>query len=294
MSNNVLEEDVIVKVAVVQMEPVVGEKEDNVKASVDFILEAVSKGANLIVLPELCNSGYVFNSRKEAFSLSEPVPSGPTTQEWIRVAKENNVYISAGISENAGNKIYNSSVLVGPEGYIGTYRKMHLWDKEKLFFEPGDLGFPVFDTPIGKISQMICYDMWFPESWRLCALKGADIVCVNNNWVPIPGQDPNQKPMAVSLCVANAHSNVIFIAASNRIGIEREQPFIGNSIIVGPTGAILSGPASDDKEEIIYADLNLFEARTAKNWTSLSVPLRDRRVDVYDLMLGTGEKAYPF
>ncbi|MBT9171642.1 MAG: N-carbamoyl-D-amino acid hydrolase [Syntrophomonadaceae bacterium] len=276
----------LVKVAVIQMEPEFGEKDRNVKKGVDYINEAADNGAQLIVLPELVNSGYVFSTRKEAFSLAEPIPDGETTRLWIETAQKRGVYISAGIAEKEGGRLYNSSVLVGPEGYIGTYRKVHLWYEEKLFFEPGNLGFPVFHTPIGRIAMIICYDGWFPESWRICALKGADIVCVNTNWVPAPSKAEGDKPMANYLCMTAAHSNVIFVAAADRVGTEREQPFLGCSIIVAPTGWLLAGPASSDLEEILYADCNLADARRAKSWNKLNAPLKDRRKDVYDEMLG--------
>ena len=130
------------------------------------------------LLPELANSGYVFRDRAEAFELAEEVPTGETSAAWVDAARHHDVYIVAGIAERAGTTLYNSAILLGPSGYIGTFRKMHLWSAENLFFEPGDLGFPVFKTPIGRIGVAICYDGWFPETFRLQALQGADIVCV--------------------------------------------------------------------------------------------------------------------
>ena len=185
----------IVKIACCQMEPIVGNKSDNLKKSIQMIEEAASNGANLIVLPELCNSGYVFETREEAFKLSEEIPSGDSCKSWSKICKKLGVHIVAGINERAGDLLYNSSVVLGPNDYVGTFRKVHLWNEENLFFEPGDLGFPVFKTPIGRISCHICYDSWFPESYRLAALQGADIVCVSTNWVPIPGQDKDREAM---------------------------------------------------------------------------------------------------
>ena len=275
-----------VKIACVQMEPIVGEKDRNVRRSIEMIEEAAGKGATLVVLPELCNSGYVFDTREEAFALSEEVPAGPTCQAWAGVASKHGLHIVAGIDERDGDVLYNSSVVIGPHGYVGTFRKVHLWNKENLFFEPGNLGFPVFKTPIGRIGTFICYDGWFPESYRLCALQGADIVCVPTNWVPIPGQDENREAMANILAMAAAHSNSLFVAAADRIGTERQQPFIGQSIIVSYTGWPVSGPASPDKEEIIYADVNLSDARRKRNWNEYNQVLRDRRTDLYNEMLG--------
>ena len=167
---------------------------------------------------------------------------GSQAVAWV--ARKHVLDFVAGIEERDGNALYNSSVVIGPHGYVGTFRKVHLWNKENLFFEPGNLGFPVFKTPIGRIGTFICYDGWFPESYRLCALQGADIVCVPTNWVPIPGQDENREAMANILAMAAAHSNSLFIAAADRIGTERQQPFICQSIIgryngwpgVGPAG----------------------------------------------------------
>ncbi len=286
MSEQASHDEAAVRIACIQMEPIVGEKDRNVRRSIEMIEEAVGKGATLIVLPELCNSGYVFDTREEAFELSEEVPAGPTCQAWAGVAKKYGLHIVAGIDERDGDALYNSSVVIGPHGYVGTFRKVHLWNKENLFFEPGNLGFPVFKTPIGRIGTFICYDGWFPESYRLCALQGADIVCVPTNWVPIPGQDENREAMANILVMAAAHSNSLFVAAADRIGTERQQPFIGQSIIVSYTGWPVGGPASPDKEEIIYADANLSDARRKRNWNEYNQVLRDRRTDLYNEMLG--------
>ena len=281
----------IVKIACCQMEPIVGNKSDNLKKSIQMIEEAASNGANLIVLPELCNSGYVFETREEAFELSEEIPSGESCKSWSKICKKLGVHIVAGINERAGDLLYNSSVVLGPNDYVGTFRKVHLWNEENLFFEPGDLGFPVFKTPIGRISCHICYDSWFPESYRLAALQGADIVCVSTNWVPIPGQDKDREAMANILVMAAAHVNSVFIAAADRIGTERGQPFIGQSLIASYTGWPIGGPASTDKEEIIYAEANLSDARRKRNWTEYNQPLRDRRKDVYGEMLGSQQSA---
>lgn len=286
MSEQATHDEAAVRIACVQMEPIVGEKDRNVRRSIEMIEEAAGKGATLVVLPELCNSGYVFDTREEAFALSEEIPAGPTCQAWAGVASKHGLHIVAGIDERDGDALYNSSVVIGPHGYVGTFRKVHLWNKENLFFEPGNLGFPVFKTPIGRIGTFICYDGWFPESYRLCALQGADIVCVPTNWVPIPGQDENREAMANILAMAAAHSNSLFVAAADRIGTERQQPFIGQSIIVSYTGWPVSGPASPDKEEIIYADVNLSDARRKRNWNEYNQVLRDRRTDLYNEMLG--------
>ena len=282
--------EAVVRVACVQMEPVVGEKAMNLDKTLRLIEQAADQGAELIVLPELASSGYVFESREEAFELAEEVPDGPTVKAWADAARRRGLYISAGIAEREGASLYNSAAIVGPEGHIGTFRKVHLWNEENLFFEPGNLGFPVFRTPIGRLGAIICYDGWFPESYRLLALQGADIICVSTNWVPIPGQDPTREAMANILCMGAAHTNSVFIAAADRVGTERGQPFIGQSLIVSYTGWPIAGPASREGEEILLAECNLADARRKRNWNEYNQVLRDRRGDVYDEMLGSAAK----
>lgn len=277
-------------VASIQMEPIIGKTTDNVARSIVLLEAAAGKGAKLAVLPELCNTGYVFESRSEVRALAEEIPDGPSTQAWIEAAARLDLHIVAGIAERNGERFYNSAVIVGPSGYIGRYRKVHLWGEEALYFTPGDLGFPVFDTPVGRIGCQICYDCWFPESFRLAALQGAELMCVPTNWVPIPGQDPKREAMANILVMAAAHSNSLFIIAADRVGTERNQPFIGQSLIVGHTGWPVAGPASDSKEEVLVAEINLAEARRKRNWNDFNQVLRDRRTDVYDRMLGTDYK----
>ena len=279
-----------VRIACIQMQPVIGKVEDNVAHSIGLISRAVELGAKLVVLPELSNSGYMFQSREEAFALSEPIPNGPTVKTWSEIAAKHKLHLVAGICERDENKLFNSAVLIGPSGYIGTFRKVHLWNEENLYFEPGDLGFPVFHTAIGRIGMAICYDGWFPETYRLSALQGADIVCVPTNWVPIPGQAEGREAMANILTMAAAHSNSIYIACADRVGTERGQPFEGQSLIVGHTGWPVAGPASRDKEEILIADVALGEARRARNWNAFNQVLRDRRSDLYDEMLGSDIK----
>jgi N-carbamoylputrescine amidase len=275
-------------VASVQMEPRVGFKAENLALSVRLIERAADAGATVVVLPELANSGYAFASREEAFSLAEGIPDGDTTRAWMDVARKCKVYVVAGIAERAGHKLYNAAVLVGPQGYIGTYRKLHLWGDEHLFFESGDLGLPVFHTEIGRLSAIICYDGWFPEVYRLLAMQGADLVCMPTNWVPMPGQGAHWMAMAHTLAMANAHSNGLNIVCANRVGIERAQPCIGQSLIVGAEGWPLAGPASTDCEEILLAPINLKASRRARHLNAFNDVLRDRRDDIYDPMLGTG------
>ncbi|RYH65496.1 MAG: hydratase [Alcaligenaceae bacterium] len=213
---------------------------------------------------------YVFKSREEAFANADEIPGGESTAVWAEAARRLNIYVVAGTAERAAERLFNSAVLVGPEGYIGTYRKLHLWGDEHLFFEAGDLGLPVFHTEIGRLAVLICYDGWFPEVYRLLAMRGADVVCMPTNWVPMAGQSPIHMPMANTLAMASAHSNSLNIVCANRVGTERGQPFIGCSLIVGSDGWPLAGPASPDGEEILYANFNLKATRGSRHLTSFN------------------------
>lgn len=153
-----------IRAAAVQSNPRVGveNKDDNVQATLRQIDEAAANGARLIVLPELASTGYAFDTRDEAYAHAEPVPDGPTCAAWIEAARKHDAYIVAGIAESDGVTLYDTAVIVGPEGFIGKYRKTHLWSREKLIFTPGD-DFPVFETRIGRIGLLVCWDIWFPE-----------------------------------------------------------------------------------------------------------------------------------
>jgi N-carbamoylputrescine amidase len=286
LSRNV-EGESVVKIACCQIEPRVGRKEENLEKTLRFAEEAADEGATVILLPELANTGYVFNTRSEAFGLSEEVPGGETIRAWEELAMRRGVYLAAGMAEREGGRLYNSSVLMGPEGYIGKYRKLHLWNREKLFFEPGDLGLPVFHTPLGRLAMYLCWDMWFPELTRIYALQGVDLILNITNWVSAGrGREEEDTRLTEAVCVALAHLNSVFIAAADRIGIERGQPFLGRSMIVSPSGELLAGPASHDQEETIFAVCNLVESRKRKRKTRLNHLMLDRRTDVYDTLLG--------
>lgn len=279
-----------VRVAVVQFDPQVGldNRESNIAAVQQRLEAAAAEGANLIVLPELATTGYTFNSRDEAYAHSEPVPAGPTVQGWETFAKANGVYVVGCLSELDGVKLYDTAVLVGPKGFIGKYRKTHLWNEEKLYFTPGDLGFPVFDTRLGRIGLLICWDIWFPETARLVAQQGADIICIPTGWVwtPPPLYDASGKCMAAYLTMTAAHSNTVFIATADRIGMERTSGFMGNSLIAGTNGWPIGRVAGPDEDTILYADIDLVATRAASIWNQHNDLHRDRRVDLYDQMLG--------
>lgn len=283
----------MVKIASVQTDLVLGDVKGNVEKGIARIKEAADNGAKLIVLTELSTSGYAFNNRAEALAVSEEVPSGDTVSRWETVAAEKDVYIVAGISEKDGNKLYNTSVLVGPEGYIGKYRKLHIWDREKLWYEPGDLGTPVFKTPIGRIAMMICYDVWFQELWRIYGALGADIVCCPVNWVKIDVLPDDMLTFGPHNVMVGCYDNGVCAAVADRVGEERGLIYPGMSMILSPLGIPVDGPASRTDEEIKYAELNLSDSRRL-HWAEFAGARLDRRTDVYDVLCGAEGKAMPF
>ncbi|WP_328291515.1 nitrilase family protein [Kineococcus sp. NBC_00420] len=268
-------------IAVAQLEPRLGDLPGNLERSVQAIRRAHAAGAEIIVLPELASSGYMFASRAEAYAASEVAGAGPVTTAWRALADELDVIVVAGFPERDGERLYNAAFMAVPHLGTTVYRKVHLWDEEALYFEPGDLGFPVVPTRHGRLGMLICYDGWFPESYRTLALAGADVVCVPTNWVPIPGQRAEASAMAVTLSMAAAHSNGLVIAAAARVGGERGQDFIGQSTIIDHTGWPVAGPADATGITQLLADVDISQIRRSRSWGNFNNPVRDRRPDQY-------------
>ncbi|MDG2026730.1 MAG: nitrilase family protein [Acidimicrobiales bacterium] len=279
------------RIACLQTEPVLGAVTRNLANQEVACVEAVANGADLLVLPECSTTGWAFESPEQAQKVAEPVPDGAAFRQWSALCRDAGVHLVAGVAERDGDALFNTAVLIGPDGLIGKYRKAHTWALEKTFYEPGNLGVPVFDTPLGRIGMHICYDCWFPESFRLMAAQGADLICAPSNWVPVPTQRDDLPVMANLLCMTNAHANLVYVAAADRVGADGDQPFIGRSIIVDHAGWPIAGPASPDQPEIIYADVDLIGSRAERRGNPFNQPLRDRRLDVYDEMLGSGHSA---
>lgn len=261
------------KVGFYQSAPKFGDIKHNVQKAVDAI---ASVDADLIVLPELFNTGYQFISKEEAAELSEAIPSGFTTKTLVKLAMDKGIYIVAGLAENSNGSVYNSAILTGPDGFIGTYRKIHLFYEEKLWFSPGETGFKVWQTPVGNIGIMICFDWFFPESARTLALKGADIIAHPSNLV---------LPYCPDAMVTRCLENRVFAVTANRIGFEQrgnkeKLTFIGKSQITSCKGEILHRGA-DDKEEIAVKEINPELARN-KNLNSFNNLLKDRKKEFYE------------
>jgi predicted amidohydrolase len=227
--------------------------------------------ADLIVLPELCNSGYNFESKEQAWSSSETVDDSHFLRFLTDHCRGNNCHIVSGFNERAGDRLYNSALLVGPKGVIGKYRKLHLFMNEKDYFEPGDLGAPLFELNGVRLGMLICFDWLFPEVWRLLALRGADVICHPSNLV-IPGNCQRAMP-------THALTNRVFTVTANRIGSEGDLNFTGGSIICDTKGKVLL-MAPEKEEAAMVVEFDPFDARD-KSITAQNDVFADRRPDVY-------------
>lgn len=269
-----------IDIACVQTRPCFGSVDRNVEATIRWVHEACGSHARLIVFPELCNTGYAFDSRAELASMAEPWPDGTSLRRWTEAAREHGMHIVAGYAESDADRVYNAAAIVGPDGPVGSYRKAHLSDREKDLFDPGGDGFPVFETDLGRLSVLICYDLWFPEAVRQCATGGAEIICVPTNWSDLPHQPADGWCMGLHLLMAHAHCNGVFIACANRVGTERGLSFNGQSMIVDKLGWPISGPMDRNEEGLLLGRCEPRRARD-KYVSERNSVVADRRLDLY-------------
>jgi len=258
-----------VRLAIVQTSPIFGNIPSNVRQALDLMATAQ---ADLFVLPELFSTGYNFLDAKETASLAEEA-SGTSGMAIAAFAKSRKCHVVYGFAERA-DRIYNSSALVGPDGLIAVYRKVHLFAKETELFAPGNLGFPVFDLPFGRLGMMICFDWMFPESARTLALRGAQIIAHPSNLV---------MPYCPDAMVTRCLENRVFAATANRIGTEDRGGlnlrYIGNSEIVTPRGDILLRlGAAEVKVGVCDIDPALAGTKSINPYNDL---FKDRRPDQY-------------
>jgi predicted amidohydrolase len=250
-----------VTVVCCQVAPVVGELERNRATARQAVQDAARSGADVVVLPELMSSGYVFADFAELQGCAETV-DGPTLREWQELARDLDLVLVGGFAEDGRDgHVYNSAALVDPTGVRAVYRKTHLWDTEKAeLFTAGSAAPPVVDTAVGRIGVMICYDVEFPEWVRGVALRGADLVCAPVNW-PLFARPEGERPGEIVRVQAGASVNRMAIACADRVGTERGVEWVGGSVVVDQNGFPVS--------EIRLAETALITAR---------VDLRESRV----------------
>jgi predicted amidohydrolase len=227
--------------------------------------------ADLIVLPELCNSGYNLPDRPTALAAAEPVAASAFLDHLAAFCAQHHCEIVTGFCEREREALYNSAVLVDANGPVETYRKLHLFMNEKDFFTPGDRGLPVVERPYGRVGMQVCFDWAFPEAWRALAMQGADIIAHPSNLV-LPGRCQRAIPIHAML-------NRVFIITGNRIGTEGALTFTGQSIIASPAGEVLA-EAAQDNACVITAVIDPNAAHD-KMLTPRNHAFDDRRADVY-------------
>ena len=246
-----------------------------VEENLEKVLRALEDiKADLVVLPELAFTGYYFESREETLNLAEDLANSPTLASLTRLCRENGFHLVTGFAEKAGAKIYNSALLIGPDGLVSTYRKLHLFNTEKDCFDPGNLPLPVVDVGGVKIGMMVCFDWVFPEAARTLALRGAELICHPSNLV---------LPYCQQAMTTRCLENRVFAVTANRIGTEKRPhgklTFTGRSQITAPGGSILHRAAPD--EEVVYVmEIDVTLARD-KNLTPKNHLFQDRRPEYY-------------
>jgi len=267
--------------------------EENLRRAGNFVKEAAARGARIVCLPELFRSVYFCQQEDPAlFGLAESIP-GPTTEALGKIAREQGVWILASIFERRAAGLYhNSLALINPDGHIvGLYRKTHVPDDpayyEKYYFTPGDLGFQAFDTPMGRIGTLICWDQWYPEAARLTALRGAEVLFYPTaiGWHPHEKEAYGAQQLDAWRTMQRGHAiaNGVYVAAVNRIGHEIPRTggagieFWGHSFVADPFGLVIA-EASENSEEILFAEINPRQIEEVRrHWPFL----RDRRIDLY-------------
>jgi len=270
-------------IAVAQLAITVAEPDANRQAAAGAVAQAAAASAGLVVLPELCDSGYVFDASHpaaEARGLAAPAAESITLRQWHELAAQHQMVIVGGFCElGADGCLYNSAALVDASGTRAVYRKAHLWDKEKLVFTPADAAPPVVDTEVGRVAMMICYDLEFPEWVRLAALDGADLIAAPVNWPAAP-RPAGERPAEVIKAQAAAATNGVFVAVADRCRTERGVSWISGSVIAGPEGYPLAGPVLADRPTVLTATCDLPQARD-KKLSGHNDLLADRRPELY-------------
>jgi predicted amidohydrolase len=282
------------RIAIAQLDLRVGDREGNAERLLGAIRTACEQQADLVVLPELAASGYRLTGWRQALQVAEAIP-GPTTALWRGECARHGCVVVGGVCELAGGALYNSVAVVGADGVLGVYRKLHLWGEERLLFTPGDLGLPVVSLPFGRVGVLVCYDLRFPESLRILALQGADLAAMPTAWAPGYDRAPPADGIIgqVKAAAVQANLNQVFVAAASRVGADGDLSYLGSSVIIDPYGDCVHGPASGTDETIEVVPVDLAEARRAKVRDPLITPLADRRTDVYGELLGYSPADHP-
>jgi predicted amidohydrolase len=257
---------------------------ENLGRGLALAAEGFAGGANVVVLPELAVPGYTVDP--VALAGSAQTLDGPAVTAWQRAAAIGGGYVIGGLCERAGDRFFDSAVMVSGDAVLARYRKAHLFAGEKEVFTPGDAGFPVVTTPHGSFGICICYDLRFVEVLRILALRGAELVLVPSAWVSgfDRGTPATQAlPGQVTGLLVQANLNQVFAVAASFAGPGPGVQFLGCSVAAGPYGDMLAGPLPADAEGVIIAHIDLDRVAEAGRRSPLVTPRKDRRRDLYSV-----------
>ncbi len=259
------------KVSFLQLDSTFGSINANIQKLEDRLKNI---NADLLVLPELFTTGYMFQDKEELQKYGEPIPNGPTVKKLILLAQKYEVYLVVGMPEVEKDKFYDTTILVGPDWYVGKNQKKHLFYKENLIFDKGENKYEVFQTPIGNIGLMVCFDYMFPEVYRTLTLQWAEILCLTCCLKTSPSK-------VMTIARANALSNWVYVIAVNRVGEERGVQFSGCSEIIWPRMETLA-QGEENTEDIQVVDIDISKARN-KVYNEFNDLLKDRRTSYYNI-----------
>jgi predicted amidohydrolase len=276
------------RVALEQVAVTAGDVTGNRRLALDRCRAALRNGADIVVLPELAVSGYLVDP--EAITEAAEPLDGPTVAAFTEVAEEHDALLAYGFAERAGTEYYNSVVLVDGSGPLLHYRKLHLFDREKTAYTPGDIGLPVVDTAFGRIGVCICYDLRFVEVLRIMALADADLVLAPAAWVAgfdAPAQDERDTRHVESVLV-QANLNQIAVVAVSQVTPDSsaDPTTLGGSVACDAFGQPVAGPLSRTEAASVIAEIDIAKVRAARVRSPLIRPREDRRTDLYGISYG--------
>jgi predicted amidohydrolase len=265
----------MVRIACCQIDPTLGDLAANAAMIEAQIRDAVDVRADVIVLPELATSGYMFAGADEARAVAL-APTDPAFEKWSAAAGDS--IVIGGFCERGDDaRLYNSAVMLDADGMIACYRKTHLWDREKLIFTPGDALPPAVKTKHGAIAVMVCYDLEFGELTRRVALDRAELIAVPVNW-PLFPRPEGEHPGEVITAMSTARTNKVAIACCDRAGVERGQQWTEGTAIIDPDGWVVASAGAGTAMAVADVDLTATHDKTLTEHVDL---LADRRVDLY-------------
>jgi predicted amidohydrolase len=269
----------------------------NVATTTAALHAAAGRGARLVVLPELAATGYVLDREALLDRAESTEAPGPVLSAWSAAARERGIVVVGGFAERDGDRLYNSVAVIGPDGRIaGTYRKLHLFGRERDVFAPGDVGLPVFEIAGLRLGVVVCYDLRFPEAVRILALRDVDLVAVPTAWVAgfdkaTPAASTTGSIGQVDGALVQGNLNSVFLACADQVGTADPFTFLGRSVLVDPYGQATVGPLDPVAEDLVVVEIDTDDVRSARHRGPGISPLEDRRTDVYGDLLGYREPA---